>query len=74
MTEEEAKTKWCPHIRFGHGNAPTGGNMIIKDDYADPSCRASDCMMWQVKEYRDPMKPGSVEIPDPKDGYCGLAK
>ncbi len=75
MTEEEAKTKWCPHIRFAHGNAPTGGNMIIKDDYADPSCRASDCMMWvsgaSEKAIEQAMFAGCGV---PRGGYCGLAK
>ncbi len=34
MTEDEAKTKWCPHVRMAeHGDF----------------CLGSDCMAWRVK-------------------------
>ena len=39
MTEDEAKTKWCPHARFN------GDNMSESGDLA--KCIASDCMMWE---------------------------
>lgn len=32
MTEEEAKTKFCPHVSF--------------DPHAEKKCITSDCMMW----------------------------
>lgn len=59
MTEEEAKTKWCPMIRTGmvagmavnhHVDMQPGGQGV----YDETRCIASDCMMW-------------------RDSYCGLA-
>ena len=62
MTEEEAKTKWCPMVRTGlvagmavnhHAgsrlDAPPQG-----DVHDETRCVASDCMMW-------------------RGSYCGLA-
>ena len=40
MTEEEARTKWCPHVRF-----PDAGN---RSEYYNSKCIASDCMMWKI--------------------------
>lgn len=48
MTEEQAKTKWCPMFRAGYmldGGLPTnrlGGK-----------CIASDCMLWKWKACND---------------------
>jgi hypothetical protein len=51
MTEEEAKTKWCP-IKWR--DILTDGKLMFKGSYA--KCSASACMMWQWaddgKEYR----------------------
>lgn len=51
MTEEEAKTKWCPMTRIGFVmNAPddtyvaaTGNRITSLDD--ECNCIASDCML-----------------------------
>jgi len=71
MTEDEAKTKWCPFARIADPNAPTGGNTYInKIDGVAPRCIGSDCMAWRSKPdklyERDPDK-------YPLLGYCGLA-
>jgi len=49
MTEEEAKDKWCPMVRFHNGldgnvycSKPGG---VATDDSA--KCIAFDCMMWE---------------------------
>ena len=60
-TEEEAKKKWCPHVREsthrgGAYNRNSGGS-----DTTWNNCLASDCMMWREES--------SVA---PKRGYCGL--
>ena len=62
MTEDEAKTKWCPHVRFVdcedrlYDNRPSSmQNGAI--------CLGSACMAWRW------INPDS-EAPD---GYCGLA-
>ena len=79
MTEEEAKTKWCPHVRamatFGDQFAGTY-NRSIHDDLPNPACIASDCMMWRwIMSPRD-----AAEINSRGDagavpsGHCGLAK
>lgn len=81
MTEDEAKTKWCPFTRLlthvsaqdGQGRYYEGGYSYNRspDDgegYTPPStfCIASACMAWREV------------CPRPSDrtktqGYCGLA-
>lgn len=63
MTEEEAKTKWCPMKRI---NPPFEG--VVRNDHRlIHTCIGSACMMWRIY------------VPHPKDpnqsmdsGYCGL--
>ena len=67
MTEEEAKTKWCPMVRDVR---MTNGNLEIGSGY----CKASGCMMWRT----DPFAKGMHVTAEgawlePPDGYCGLA-
>jgi len=46
MIEEEAKTKWCPHVRhMVWPDEPSGGNQL------NSNCIASGCMMWEPYEY-----------------------
>ena len=40
MTEDEAKTKWCPHIR------PNKGDFEIAP-YAGSWCIGAECMAWR---------------------------
>jgi len=63
MTEDEAKTKWCPMVRTGltvgmavnhHVDMNPGGQGV----HDETRCIASGCMMW--REYRG-------------NGWCGLA-
>lgn len=67
MTEEEAKTRWCPMARTG-------------DEH--DRCITSSCMMWrEIWLDRDvykftPNPDGSVTCADGPSligGYCGLA-
>ena len=56
MTEEEARTKWCPMVRsVGGVNRGYNGKSM-----ADTLCLASDCMMWRWRNS------------DLKHGDCGL--
>lgn len=73
MTEDEAKTKWCPMVRTGmvagmavnhHVDMRPNGDGV----YQQSRCIASDCMMWRPYVVGG-KKPGE-SIPG---GDCGLA-
>lgn len=65
MTEDEAKTKWCPlhQIACQIGWKATGLN--------SKKCIASECMMW-VEGPKDYNGHNSEEIK--RGGHCGLVK
>lgn len=77
LTEEEAKTKWCPFARYQHNQEPASNrwnqNAPPKEPHAlNPipcRCIASDCMAWRWVPRNSPMTAPS----DPRRGYCGLA-
>lgn len=59
MTEDEAKTKWCPFARIMDWNGPhepTGNNRGVaavnraQDDDAGTRCIASACMAWRERK------------------------
>lgn len=65
MTEDEAKTKWCPMVRItatkGYEDVDNRGQAL-----GDYQCIASDCMMWRLIT-------GESGLPiDGERGYCGL--
>lgn len=80
MTESEAKKKWCPIVRQGDMNNPTGINRGYRQDF---NCIGSACAMWRWKT--DYIEPDEVHFmsnyPRPKtrivvsetEGHCGLA-
>ena len=58
LTEEQARTKWCPAARFGEVFGPDQGTAaalaynrsgVNKEMVIPRTCRciASECMMWQ---------------------------
>ena len=59
MTEDEAKTKWCPQAHDG----------------SNQKCIGSKCMAWRWRyNNRDLIKDRPEEFKGLKDvGYCGLA-
>ncbi len=65
MTEQEAKTKWCPFARSSGSNRGT-------DDDPFGRCIASRCMAWRTKSYYKPAELGGMDLVE-ADGYCGLA-
>ena len=79
MTEDQAKTKWCPMARsvpnavgYSSGNRFDGQN----PEFLECKCIASDCMMWakatEIFHIDDDGK--ETVIPKKKSGRCGLAK
>ena len=58
MTEDEAKTKWCPHALTV--SEPVGFGALRIKQTNDGKCIGSECMAWR-------------KINMAGDGYCGLA-
>ena len=71
MTEEEAKTKWCPFARIPDGEPVVAVNR--PEPYGDvPKCLGSFCMMWRWQD--DPTGAQPPDGPEPNmTGWCGLA-
>jgi hypothetical protein len=66
MTEDEAKTKWCPFTRVMNINGQGGGNRWDKSGAPAHSpnnslCIGSACMAWRWGERLE------------SERYCGLA-
>jgi hypothetical protein len=71
MTEDEAKTKWCPAYRLSISGAAAGDYYRMewktidnRSDQARGKCIASACMAWRIDYEEDSLG---------KEGYCGLA-
>lgn len=83
MTEEEAKSKWCPFSASrvvsrlkNDGEAYTA--WIVSQESGDHGvlCIGSDCMAWRETEApSDPLRhnDGSLTYAKPAHGFCGLA-
>lgn len=76
MTEEEAKTKWCPfaRVRVAYGNTVSASNRSCGSGFENEirntsKCIASDCMAWRVFPIT-----GMGRGEDLSSGYCGLAQ
>jgi len=46
MTEDEAKEKWCPHVRLVVGEPTLGACNENRPSHTGYNCIASGCMMW----------------------------
>lgn len=77
VTEQEAKTKWCPHARLRSLNGDVAINRATDGSSATRSkCLASECMAWKWVYGNSPAeqaerKPHGMAVKEPK-GYCGL--
>ena len=73
MTEEEMKTKWCPHVRMAQPDMRKNYNRSVSDDRYDiviPSsclCVGSACSQWRWGQKRNPewKRQGSIGWPSP---------
>jgi len=81
MTEDEAKTKWCPMVRMQDLSNQDGEHceLVAHNRSEDMlmalsgyTCLASDCMMWRWVKVSG-MPQGYFEYSE-TDGYCGLTK
>jgi len=75
LTEEEAKTKWCPHKRVDSYEGNSNYNTHADGDLPDESkCIASDCMMWRWDEASDRDENGNLigGTNYNTEGHCGL--
>ena len=87
LTEEEAKTKWCPMVRAvairggTFGSPEPIGNRIAADQNELPKvtqCIASGCMMWRQhasdESWTVQGESKTKTLPAGlRRGYCGLA-
>ena len=80
MTEEEAKTKWCPHVRFSACDDSDSSNRDQVSTNTDVvglwnNCIASDCMMWSWdNEFIQDEDDVTTVIDSAKHGRCGLGQ
>lgn len=65
MTEEEAKTKWCPYV-----STDNRGPYRQNDTYM--RCIGSACMAWRWNGHRTDYD-ADVNATYPAVGFCGLA-
>lgn len=75
MTEDEAKTKWCPHAVASHTDPRAGFHADDPDGMRRQfPCIASACMAWRGENESGTSRAGTGWS-RPKDGhgYCGLA-
>lgn len=75
ITEQEAKTKWCPESRaraeHSNGDAPTTVNRHHGETiFSRTRCLGSACMAWRVSVSKYPEHADGQPIPR---GYCGKA-
>ncbi len=80
MTEDQARTKWCPFARqmvsINQGQSPialASANRFDGDQVA--MCLGSGCMAWRETEgaRSGAWVGGEQDPPRPARGYCGLA-
>ena len=72
MTEEEAKSKWCPHVRSYAGGWNADSSHRIP---TVARCIGSDCMAWRwVQDELTTFIANDKTVVTPSEhGYCGLA-
>lgn len=70
MTEEEAKTKWCPMVRVNYANLTDVG--VARAEQTS-RCIGSACMMWREDITMVAFPGASMAYVKTEGGHCGLA-
>lgn len=73
MTEDEAKTKWCPLVRVLDSRGPWNRHPDKKVS-SDATCLGSACMMWRWEGWPAGRTFSDDRPPIPKTGDCGLKR
>lgn len=80
MTEDEAKTKWCPHVRGLAASVGAAPNRTLDGSrHRSADCIASACMAWRwdtdawTLAFDDKGPLTRRKDFDEPQGYCGLA-
>lgn len=76
MTEQEAKTKWCPMVRHPLFRTMEGDNnlSVNREGYGD-TCIASSCALWVTTDSECKSRyPGDPDAVIRKAGHCGLIR
>lgn len=70
MTEEQARSKWCPHARASDQNDPPLSINRVRTNRPDADCLciASGCMAWRTLSAADRVLSSGI-LEDV--GYCG---
>jgi hypothetical protein len=74
MTEDEAKTKWCPFVRTPmkiRDNFYVANQVTIDGQTDGPKCIGSACMAWRFRQVGEPTD--GINAPYTHHGFCGLA-
>ena len=81
MTEEDAKTKWCPMasnrtVSYIDNNGSNIATANVNDDgKLVTTCIASDCMAWVIDTPKGDSSDGRMHIHSTCEyGHCGLTK
>ena len=83
MTEDQAKTKWCPFANSRSIDRSMGDNQRMatawlpnEDDSESFTicCIGSECMAWRWKERSDFKNESSRKGTSYDNGRCGLAR
>lgn len=74
MTEDEAKTKWCPFVRYIGAFSDSRGVTVSAASYnrgaldgglQNAACLGSGCMMWRELKHAE-------NYTGIEQGWCGL--
>ena len=74
VTEEQAKTKWCPFVRHHNALFEPCGNSLASMPNRETHPTFSKCIAYQCMAWRGRLEQSGMDEPVYKGrGYCGLA-